>query len=89
MAAAPGAMVGLASECLQISQRVIAQDDDLSSASTVAAVGPAAGHVRFTTKARAAVTAGAGLDMDSSAVMKHEANRDSHRAGERRAIGYP
>ena len=71
VAAAPGAVVGLAPEALQVAQRVVADEHDVAAAPAVAAVGAAARHVRFAAEAHAAVAAGAGLDVDSRAIVQH------------------
>ena len=80
VAAAPGPVVGLAPERLQVAQRVVAHEHDVAAAPAVAAVGPAARHVRFAAEARAAVAAGAGLHVDPRAVVEHRSHRDSRGA---------
>ena len=60
-----------APERLQVAQRVVADEHDVAAAAAVAAVGAAARHVRFAAEAHAAVAAGAGLDVDSRAIVQH------------------
>ena len=66
-----GVEVRPAAECLKVAQRVIADEHDRSSVPAVAAIGASARHVRLAAKALAAVPAGARLNMDSRAVVKH------------------
>jgi hypothetical protein len=63
--------VDLAPEVLQVAQRVVAREHDLSTASTIAAVRAAPWHVRFATEACAAVAAGTRLNVDSRPIVKH------------------
>ena len=56
-------------ECLQIAERVVADENDVAPAAAVAAVRPALRHVRFAAEAEAAVASGAGPHMDSSAIV--------------------
>ena len=86
--AAPRAVVAAALEALQVAQRVIAHDDHVSPAPAVAAIGAAARHVGFAAKAHAAVAAGACLDVDPRAIVKHADHRDSSDTCGRTRIGY-
>ena len=70
-AAASGAVVGPALEALQVAQRLVAHHDHVSPARTVAAVGAAAGHMRFTAEAHAAVATGARLNVNLRAIVQH------------------
>ena len=88
MAAAAGAVVAAALEPLQVAQRSVAHDHHVAAATAVAAVGAAARDVRFAAEAHAAVTAGAGLHMDSRAIVKHADHRDSPGQGSGTRIGY-
>jgi hypothetical protein len=72
-AAAPGAVVGLR-RGLQVAQRLVTEDEHVSAASAVAAVGAAARNVRFAAEADGAVSAGARLYVDSRAVVEHLAS---------------
>ena len=58
-------------ECLEVAQRVVAHQHDISAAPTVAAVRAALGHIGLSTEAQAAVPAAAGLDVNTCAVL-HE-----------------
>jgi hypothetical protein len=53
----------------QVSQRVIAHQQHVAAAATVSPIGTASRDMRFTPKAQAAVTAGAGLDMDTRSIL--------------------
>src|SRR5271166_5915061 len=85
MAAATCAVVALALEALQVSQRLVAHDEHIAAAPAVAAVGTAARHVRFAAEAHAAVAAGSGLDVDPRAIVQHADHRDSRTDAIRRA----
>jgi hypothetical protein len=71
MTAALGAVVSLATEALQVAQRVVAEEDDRAAVAAVAAVGTAAGYVGFAAEAHASVAPGTRLDVNSRAVVKH------------------
>ena len=75
--AAPGAVVRAAPEALQVAQRLVADEHDVTSAPAVASVGTAARDVRFAAEARTAVAAGAGLYVNPRAIVKHVDHRDS------------
>ena len=57
-------------ECLQIAERVVADENDVAPAAAVAAVRPALRHVRFAAEAHAAVAARARLHLDLRAVVQ-------------------
>jgi hypothetical protein len=77
VATAPGTVVGLALEALQIAQRVVAHKHDGSAMPSVAPVGTAPRDMGFPAEAHRAIATGAGLDVDSRAIVKHRDNRDS------------
>jgi hypothetical protein len=53
---------------LQVAQRVVADQHDVTATATIAAVWPALWHVRLATEAQAAITSGAGLHIDARAI---------------------
>jgi hypothetical protein len=63
--------MGLAPELLQVAQRVLAHEHHVSTVSAVAAVRAASRHVRFAPEARAAIAAGACLNVDSRLIVEH------------------
>src|SRR5207247_2144645 len=71
MAAAARLVVRLALERLQVAQRRVADEDDVTAAPAVAAVGPAPWHVRLAPEAHRPVAATAALDVDSRLVVQH------------------
>ena len=75
VASAGGLVVRFALEALKVAQRVIADQDHVAAAATVAAVGPAARDARLTAERVAAVAAVAALHEDSSFVVEHGKRR--------------
>src|SRR6185437_12434545 len=53
----------------EVAQRVVAHEHDVAATAPVAAVRSALGHMSLAAEAQAAVAAGAGYDVDSSAVL--------------------
>ena len=66
-----GLEVGAAVEWRQVAQRRVADEHHVAPASTVAAVGPALGHVRLAPEGDGAVSARPGTDEDCGAVVEH------------------
>ena len=65
----------LAPEGLEVPERIVADQEHVTAAAAVAAVGAAARHVRLAAEAEAAVAAGAGLDVDASPILHcHDAD---------------
>ena len=73
VAAAAGPEVAAAPERREIAARGIADQDHVAAAAAVAAVGPAARHVRLAAEADAAVAAAPTFDVDLRPVEKHGA----------------
>ena len=69
VASPPGLEVRAPAEALQIAQRVVAHERHVPPAPAVAAVRPALGDVRLAAEADCAVAAGAGLDVNASAIL--------------------
>jgi hypothetical protein len=60
---------------LEIAQRGVADQYDVSPAATVAAVGAALGHMGLATEAQAAVAAGPGLDVNARSILHRDLTR--------------
>jgi hypothetical protein len=73
---APGRVVRTAAVGGQIPQRVIADQDHVTPAAPVTAVGTALGDVSFAAKAQAAVATGAGLNVNASLVVHTQTMSD-------------
>jgi hypothetical protein len=63
--------VGAPTKVLQITQRGVTDEDHRSSAAAVTAIWPAARDMRFAAKARGAIAARSGLDVDSRSIVQH------------------
>ena len=68
---AVGLVVRAALEGLQVAQRVVAHEHDVAAVPAVAAVGPAARHVRLAAERQAAVSAAPRLNEDPCLVVEH------------------
>src|SRR6202035_3014567 len=66
-----GTVLSLAPKALQVAQRVLAEEHHRSSTPPVSPIGTTARDVRFTAEARAAVAAGARLDVNPRAIVEH------------------
>ena len=71
VATASGPEVAAAPERRQVATRRVADQDDVAPAAAVAAVGPAAGHVRLAAERDDAVAAATTLDVDLRPVEQH------------------
>jgi hypothetical protein len=69
VATAFGFEVRAATKALQVPQRPVAHDHDIASAATIAAVGAAPWHMGLASEAEAAITAPAGLYVNSSPIL--------------------
>jgi hypothetical protein len=58
-------------EHLQVAQVPIADDYDVSAATTIATIGPATRYMRLTAERNRPVPAGPGLNEDASAILEH------------------
>jgi hypothetical protein len=83
MPATPSPIVRLAPKALQIAQRAVANDRNLTPTPPIAAIGPTARNVRFAAEASGAIAAGPGPNFDSCAIIEHPsivtATRDPRR----------
>ena len=73
--AAVGAEVRAPAEGLQVAQRVVDAQDDVTAAAAVAAVGAALGHVRLAPERQRAVAPRAGADLQVGAIGEHGPQR--------------
>ena len=64
-----GAEVQAPAEALKVAQRVVAHEHDVAAAAAVAAIGTPLGHVGLAAEAEAAVTACAGLHVDTCSIV--------------------
>ncbi len=75
VAAAPRPLMRREAQRGEIAPRLVADEHHVAAAPAVAAVGPAARHVRLAAKRDHAVAAGAGLDVDLGPVVEHRLHR--------------
>ncbi len=75
VAAAPRPLMGREAQRGEVAPRFVADQDHVAAAAAVAAVGPAARHVRLAAERDHAVAAGAGLDVDLGPVVEHRLHR--------------
>src|SRR5664279_1977600 len=69
VAATAGLEVRAPAEALQVTERVVADEHDITTAAAVAAVGAALGNMRLAAEAQTAVAAAPGLHVDARAVV--------------------
>jgi NADP-dependent 3-hydroxy acid dehydrogenase YdfG len=69
MAAAAGLEVRAAAECLQVAERVVADEHHVAATSAVASIGATLGHVGLAAEAQASVPAASGLNVNTGSIM--------------------
>jgi large conductance mechanosensitive channel len=86
VATSPRPEMRAAAEMLQVAQRVVADEHDVSPAPAVPAVGAALGHVGLAPEAQAAITAGTGLHVNSRTILHRRLIVAANRQTESRRI---
>ena len=69
VAATTGAEMRPSPEALQITQRVVTHEHDISTAAAIPAIWPSLRYVGLTTEAQASVASGSGLDVDTGSIL--------------------